>query len=140
MTGSAADEDVSHHRLPYWDYFKANYFTLGPLLAFSLIYFGCRAGLLRPKGVRMSTGQPADVPWTTAYHPKGVRMALGWQIYCLKAIRMALGWQIYCPKGIRMALGWQIHCPKAIRLALGCPKSIRMALGCPEAIRMPMGW
>ena len=73
-------------------------------------------GLLRPKGVRMSTGQPADVPWTTAYHPKGVRMALGWQIYCLKAIRMALGWQIYCPKGIRMALG------------------------CPEAIRMPMGW
>ena len=29
MTGSAIDEDGSHHQLPYWDYFKANNFTLG---------------------------------------------------------------------------------------------------------------
>ena len=31
MTGSAMDEDGSHHQLPYWDYFKANNFTLGAL-------------------------------------------------------------------------------------------------------------
>ena len=26
MTGSAIDEDGSHHQQPYWDHFKANYF------------------------------------------------------------------------------------------------------------------
>ena len=46
MTGSAIDEDGSHQELPYWDFFKANNFTLGALWAFSPIYFGCRGGLL----------------------------------------------------------------------------------------------
>ena len=40
-------------------------------------------GLLRPKAIRMSTGQPADIPLTTAYHPESVRMALGWQAVVL---------------------------------------------------------
>ena len=31
MTGSAIDEDGSHQELPYWDFFKANNFTLGAL-------------------------------------------------------------------------------------------------------------
>ena len=43
-TGSAIDEDGSHHQLPYWDYFNANNFTLGALWAFSPIYFGSREG------------------------------------------------------------------------------------------------
>ena len=34
MTGSAMDEDGSHHQSPYWDYFKTNNFTLGALWAF----------------------------------------------------------------------------------------------------------
>ena len=34
MTGSAIDEDGSHRQSPYWDYFKANNFTLGALWAF----------------------------------------------------------------------------------------------------------
>ena len=38
MTGSAIDEDGSHHQQPYWDYFKANSFTLGALWTFSPIY------------------------------------------------------------------------------------------------------
>ena len=44
MTGSAIDEDGSHHQQPYWDYFKANNFTLGALRAFSPIYFYRRGG------------------------------------------------------------------------------------------------
>ena len=44
MTGSAIDEDGSHHQQPYWDYFKANNFTLGALWAFSPIYFYRRGG------------------------------------------------------------------------------------------------
>ena len=31
LTGSALDEDGSHHQLPYRDHFKANKFTLGAL-------------------------------------------------------------------------------------------------------------
>ena len=34
----------SQQELPYWDYFKANNFTLRALLAFSPIYFGSRGG------------------------------------------------------------------------------------------------
>ena len=34
MTGSAIDEDGSHHQQPYWDYFKANNFTLWALRVF----------------------------------------------------------------------------------------------------------
>ena len=31
LTGSALDENGSHHQLPYQDHFKANNFTLGAL-------------------------------------------------------------------------------------------------------------
>ena len=44
MTGSAMDEDGSHHQPPYWDYFKAYNFTLGALWAFSPRYFESRGG------------------------------------------------------------------------------------------------
>ena len=44
MTRSAIDEDGSHYQQPYWDYFKANNFTLGALWAFTLKYFESRGG------------------------------------------------------------------------------------------------
>ena len=58
---------------------------------------GSNVGLLRPKAIRMSTGQLADVPWTTANHPEGVRMALGWQA--------VVPWTSGCPMAIRTPLG-----------------------------------
>ena len=42
MTGSAIDEDGSHHQQPYWENFKSNNFTFGALSAFSMIYFESR--------------------------------------------------------------------------------------------------
>ena len=46
MTGSAIDEDGSHQELPYWNFFKANNFTLGAVWALSPIYFRSKGGRL----------------------------------------------------------------------------------------------
>ena len=59
MTGSAIDEDGSHHQLPYSDYFKANNFTSGALWAFSSIYFESRGGEQLNQGT--GTGSGVDI-------------------------------------------------------------------------------
>ena len=45
MTGSAMDEDGSHHQLPYWDYFNAYNLYFGGIVSFFTNIFRSRGGL-----------------------------------------------------------------------------------------------